>query len=99
MKDTTLITVAPLIGMNMWLESTNAQRTNSGSYAYSATVKGEAYVYSFDKKETRQSTGTAQAETPQGAMILAYANCMRNYFKTEPFPDALARDLERLENE
>ncbi len=99
MRDATLITVAPLIGFNMWLEASSSHREGSG-YICSATVEGEATVVSpFGSKDTRKATGTATAETPHGASLLAYAACLRAFIASDPFPEAFVRDIERLELE
>jgi hypothetical protein len=96
-KDATLLTVASLVGMTMWLENSESRRTADG-YTYTATVAGEATIVSpFGSRDTRTASGTASGETPHGAMLLAYAACMRAFIARDPFPEAFVRDIERLE--
>ena len=98
-KDTTLITIAPLVGIRMWLESSSEQRDGSAMVC-TATVKGEATVESLFGRETRTATGSATGKSPNGAQLRAYAACVRAFVdKQTEFPDAFNVDLEQLEKE
>ncbi len=97
MKDATLLTAAPLIGINMMLESTSRHR-EGGRMFYSATVSAEATVQSpWMEEQTRTFTATATGESIHGAQLKAYAKCVREIAGAGPFPEAFAADIESLE--
>ncbi len=99
MKDTTLLIVGDIIGMRMWLDEAHAYR-QGGRAVYTATVSGEVIGLDlFGRREVRTATGTAEGESHNGAMILAYATCMRAFIAVDPLPEAFANDIHKLEEQ
>ena len=97
MKDATLLTAAPLMGVNMMLASTSVRR-EGGRMIYSATVEGEATERSMWQDErSRTVTATATGASPHGAQLKAYAKCVREIAGQGPFPEAFAEDVASLE--